>query len=421
MEFENRNTCRICGSDKLTPILSLGEQYLAGYTPKEGDPQPILEKAPLDLIRCNRSIDRKSCGLVQLRQTIPPNLMYERYFYRSGINQTMPMNLKEIVSQALLTVKINDGDFVIDIGCNDGTLLKNYRNLNVCAVGFDPAKNMYQFSKNSGANIIIDYFSAKRFSESYPNDKAKIITSVAMFYDLEDPKIFVHDISKILKNDGVWIMELSYLPSMLEQNAFDTIVHEHLEYYHFAVIEHLLALYDLKVVDVFLNDVNGGSFRVFIKFKDQPITPDAADRIGKIRDYENKLQLDTDKPYEQFLKRCEQEREKTITFIRTEKEKGKRIFAYGASTKGNTLLQYYGLDNKLIEAVADRNPDKWGRTTVGTNLKIISEEESRKIKPDYFLVLPWHFIREFVEREKEFLNEGGKFIVPLPTFKVIEK
>src|SRR5574338_973982 len=271
MTFQSIQTCRICGSNKLTSILSLGEQYLAGYTPKENDPKPVLERAPLELIRCNQELDSKSCGLVQLRHSTPPNLMYERYFYRSGINQTMIDNLKEIVNQAISIVKLCDEDIVVDIGCNDGTLLKNYKGKNLCAVGFDPAINMFEFSKQSGAHIIMDYFNVKSFLEYYPNKKAKIITSIAMFYDLEDPKIFVDDISKILHKEGVWVIELSYLPSMLSQNAFDTIVHEHLEYYHFSVIENLLKRFNLKVVDVFLNDVNGVSFRVFIKHSDRPI------------------------------------------------------------------------------------------------------------------------------------------------------
>ncbi len=249
--------------------MSLGNQYLAGYTPKKNDPQPCLEPAPLELVRCNPTLDKNACGLVQLLHTVPSGLMYERYFYRSGINRTMTQNLQGIVKDAISKVNLDNGDLVVDIGCNDGTLLKNYKGMNLVAVGFDPAKNLLQFSKESGANIITDYFNEKSFTENYPNKQAKIITSIAMFYDLENPNIFVEDISKILAEDGVWVMELSYLPSMLVQNAFDTIVHEHLEYYHLSVIEHLLKKFGLKVVDVYLNNVNGGSFRIFIKHVNQ--------------------------------------------------------------------------------------------------------------------------------------------------------
>ena len=411
--------CRICGSDKLTPVLSLGDQFLPGYTPKENDPEPISEKFPLDLVRCDVTKNQKGCGLVQLLHSIDPDIMYERYFYRSGINKTMTSNLKEIAEMMISKVQLQDNDIVVDIGCNDGTLLKNYQDRKLKSVGFDPAKNMEKFSKTSGAKIIVDYFTSKKFKTFFGNEKAKIVSSIAMFYDLENPNIFVEDISKILDKTGIWVLELSYLGSMLKQNAFDTIVHEHLEYYHFSVIEHLLEKFGLKVVDVFLNDVNGGSFRIFVKHKSQPTEIDGQKRITQLCEYEKNMGLNADKAYLEFLHRCEDERNKLTTFLKEETSKGKVIFGYGASTKGNTLLQYYGLNDKIITKIADRNSDKWGRRTFGTNIEIISEEEARNLKPDYFLVLPWHFIDEFKTREKTFMKNGGKLIIPLPTLKII--
>ena len=417
MTLEPRKTCRICNSDQLTTIMSLGEQYIAAYTPKDTDPEPILDKFPLELVRCTAS----HCGLVQLRHSTPSDILYERYFYRSGINKTMIENLNEVVTQAMSKVQLNENDIVLDIGCNDGTLLKNYQAKKLRLVGIDPAKNMAKFSKETGAHIIVDYFSAKSFVEHYNHEKAKIITSVAVFYDLEDPNQFVSDIAKILDKEGVWIIELKYLPTMIFQNAFDNIVHEHIEYYHFSVLENLLKKYNLKPVDASLNDSNGGSIRVFIKHVDQLIDEESGNCLSELRSAEEKMNLNTDEPYKEFFQRCEKLKERTLSFIKKEVSAGKRIHAYGASTKGNTILQYYGLDNNLIEAIADRNPDKWYRKTIGTNLKIISEEESRLSKPDYFLILPWHFLDEFRKREKEFLNSGGKFIVPLPDFKIIEE
>jgi len=419
LNLKSRTTCRICGSKNLTSILNLGEQYFANYSSKSNDVVPFKEKLPLELIRCDRSLDPKSCGLVQLRHTTPPNLMYERYFYRSGINQTMTNNLNEIVNQAISKIDLQKNDIIIDIGCNDGTLLQNYKDLSVRAIGFDPAKNMLQFSKQSGAKIITDFFNIDSFSNECGSEKAKIITSIAMFYDLEDPNSFVHDISEILDEDGVWILELSYLPLMLSQNAFDTIVHEHLEYFHLSVLEYLLSKHNLKVVDIFLNDINGGSFRVFVQHKSQSIALDSLKRINEIQKNEKNLSLDTDKPFKEFIERIKLEKTKLLNFIIQEKQNGKTIYGYGASTKGNTLLQFYGLNDKLIDAIADRNPDKWGRKTIGTNIDIISEDDARSKKPDYFLILPWHFIKEFKIREKEFLNSGGHFLVPLPKFEII--
>jgi hypothetical protein len=418
---KSRNSCRICNEKNLISILDLGEQYLANYTSKSDDVTPFKEKIPLELIRCDRSSNSNSCGLVQLRHTTPPNLMYDRYFYRSGINQTMPKNLKEIVNQAISKINLNSNDLVVDIGCNDGTLLQNYKELSVKSIGFDPAKNLSVFSKKSGAIIITDFFSAEKFSENFGVKKAKIITSIAMFYDLEDPSKFVSDISKTLDPDGIWILELSYLPLMLNQNAFDTIVHEHLEYYDLFTIEFLLSKYELKVIDVQLNDMNGGSFRIFVQHQTKKIDEESLKRINSIRENEKKLKLDTNIPFNSFIEQINNEKEKLLKFIQNEVDNGKTIHGYGASTKGNTLLQFYNLDKNLIPFIADRNPDKWGRKTIGTDIKIISEEESHSINPDYYLILPWHFINEFKEREINFLKNGGKLLLPLPKFQIIEK
>lgn len=420
MKLKSRDSCRICGSKNLTLILNLGEQYFANYSPKSNDVVPFNEKIPLELIRCDKSINSQACGLVQLKHTTPPNLMYERYFYRSGINQTMINNLNEIAKQAISKVKLNSDDIVIDIGCNDGTLLHNYKHLPVRLIGFDPAKNMIQFSKQTGATIITEFFSADVFIKNFGHKKVKIITSIAMFYDLENPNKFVEDIAKILHPDGIWILELSYLPLMLSQNAFDTIVHEHLEYYHLDVLEFLLSQFDLKVVDVQLNDINGGSFRVFVQHKNKSIDNESLKHITELREKEKNLNLDTNQPFDAFIKRINAEKDKIVTFINNEVYAGKIVHGYGASTKGNTLLQFYNLDKKLIPFIADRNPDKWGRRTIGTDIPIISEEESHSKNPDYFLILPWHFIKEFKEREKVYLKNGGKLIVPLPQFIIVE-
>ena len=420
MKLKPRDSCRICGSKNLTSILNLGDQYFANYSPKSNDVVPFEEKIPLELVRCDKSIDPKSCGLVQLRHTTPPNLMYDRYFYRSGINQTMINNLNEIAQQAISKIKLNPNDIIIDIGCNDGTLLQNYKELPVRSIGFDPAKNMAQFSKQTGATIITEFFSAEEFIKNYGDEKAKIITSIAMFYDLENPNKFVDDISKILHPDGIWVLELSYLPLMLSQNAFDTIVHEHLEYYHLDALEFLLSKFDLKVGDIQLNDINGGSFRVVVQHKEKSFDNNSLEHITELREKEKNLNLHTAQPFDDFIKKINDEKDKLVTFIKNEVLAGKTVHCYGASTKGNTLLQFYNLDKKLIQFIADRNPDKWGRRTIGTDISIISEEESHSMNPDYFLILPWHFIKEFKERETNYLKNGGKLIVPLPQFKIIQ-
>jgi len=270
--------------------------------------------------------------------------------------------------------------------------------------------------------VVNDFFSAEAYRTAQPTEKAKVITSIAMFYDLENPHKFVGDIKACLHEDGIWILELSYLPLMLKMNSFDTICHEHLEYYSLAPMERLFAEHDLEVVDVTLNDCNGGSFRICVGHAGR-VKPsaEAKVRVQKLRVEEFEMALDTDKPYAVFRKNIQKLRKDLRAFLAKAKKQKKVVHGYGASTKGNTTLQYIGATPDLISAIADRNPIKHGTRTIGSNIPIISEEESRKRKPDYYLVLPWHFMAEFKKREVDFLNRGGKFLLPMPTVHTVGK
>jgi SAM-dependent methyltransferase len=415
-----RNTCRICGSRALTPVVSLGEQYIAGsFAGPDGKP-PVQRRIPLDLVRCDPGQDQEACGLVQLRHSVPPRILYRAYFYRSGVNQTMRDHLAGITQMAEDTVKLQAGDLVVDIGCNDGTLLNAYRTQGLRKLGIDPATNIIEHARKSGLQVVNDFFSADALRSVYPDEKAKVITSIAMFYDLENPHKFVNDIKASLHERGVWILELSYLPLMLKMNSFDTICHEHLEYYSLAPMERLFAEHDLEVVDVTLNDINGGSFRIAVGHKGR-VEPsaEARDRVQTLRLHEFELALDTDAPYAEFRKKIEKIRKDLRAFLAKAKKQKKLVHGYGASTKGNTILQYCDITPDLMPAVADRNPVKWGSYTIGTNIPIISEEDSRKKKPHYYVTLPWHFMTEFKKRETDFLKRGGKFVSPMPEVHVV--
>ncbi|MCX6760662.1 MAG: class I SAM-dependent methyltransferase, partial [Candidatus Nealsonbacteria bacterium] len=268
------------------------------------------------------------------------------------------------------------------------------------------------------SSFINDFFNYKSWHKKYDGKKAKIITAIAMFYDLDDPNGFVSSVAKCLDEKGVFVIQMSYLPLMLEQNAFDNICHEHIEYYSLESLNNLLKRHNLEAFDVELNDVNGGSFRIYIQHKGYR---KISDRVRKMEKKEKRLKLSSKKTYKSFINRILALKKKLYNFIKSENKKGKKVYAYGASTKGSVLLQFFNLDNKMIKAVADRNPDKWGKKMIGTSITIISEEQARKEKPDYFLILPWHFLKEFVQREKKYLKSGGKFIVPLPKFKIIGK
>lgn len=416
-----RTSCRVCGFKPLAPLLSLGKLHVSDFVSGQNRGEK-KEKYPLELVLCNKKSG--GCGLVQLKHTVSPHLLYRNYWYRSGINKTMSEELRGIAEKAESLVHFSTKDYIIDIGANDGTLLRGYTK-KPYLVGFEPARNLMKYARRGTTKIINDFFSFAAWEKMFGKAEAKIITAIAMFYDLEDPNFFVADAAKCLHRDGVFIIQMSYLPSMLTQNAFDNICHEHLQYYSLLSLEHLLSRHHLAVFDVELNDVNGGSFRIYIRHKNGgkriQASRGAAKRVRDLREYEESLQLDKQKVYDDFVKRVHKLRSRLTAFIGREVERGKKVYVYGASTKGNTLLQFYNLNHKLIKAAAERNPDKWGTKTVGTNIPIISEEQARREKPDYFLVLPWHFLEEFVGREQEFLGQGGKFIVPLPEFKIIGK
>jgi hypothetical protein len=414
-----RTTCRVCDSPHLAPVLSLGDQHIAGAFAEPGGRQPVDRAIPLELVRCDTTKDQNACGLIQTRHTVPGSILYHSYWYRSGVNKTMTRNLHEIAQQAEELVELRPGDLVIDIGCNDGTLFDGYRAQQLRHLGFDPS-DITRYARAKGYEVVRDFYSYESLRLRYPDRKAKVITSIAMFYDLEDPRAFVADVSSALAEDGVWVMELHYLPTMLETNSFDAIVHEHLEYYSLAVIERLIAEAGLQAVRVELNEVNGGSIRLFIGHTGKlPISAEAEAHLQDLRIREFELALDSSEPYDRFAANVEKVRDDLAALCRRLVKDGKKIHVYGASTKGNTILQYAGIDSNLIPYAADRNPDKWGSETIATHIPIISEEESRSLSPDFYLTLPWHFLDEFLDREADFLDNGGRFIVPLPTVRII--
>lgn len=403
-----RKNCRSCGSTKLIDILSLGNQYLSDF--REDDQKPPAY--PLDLILC------EECMLVQLKETTPANLLYtERYGFKSGINNTIKLDLSSIASNALLTAQIEKGDIVIDIGANDGTLLSNYPS-DYEKIAVEPVTKLAEQAKAHANHVVNDFFSYNAVKAVLGDRKAKIITSISMFYDLEDPNSFVEDIKKCLADDGLWVIQQNYLVGMLTQNAFDNICHEHLEYYSLLSLENLLKRHDMEVYHVELNDVNGGSFRTYIRRSTDKPTNSS---VEALRMSEKLLGLDTKKPYLAFGERITKNGQEVKEFIQQAISEGKKVYLYGASTRGNTLLQWYKLDQDSIPFAIERNPEKFGKKIASVGIPIISEEQARGEKPDYFLILPWFFVDEFVKREQDYLNGGGKFIVPLPQMKIIGK
>jgi hypothetical protein len=416
-----RKSCRACGSRALQPVLSLGDQYLASNFSISPDFPPVERTVPLDLVRCDPAEDQEACGLVQLRHTVPSDLMYSSYGYRSGINQTMTQHLAGIARSLEERVALKAGDLVVDIGANDGTLLLQYQTRGATYVGFEPS-NIRPEHPTPHLAFIKDYFSAASLRKNVAASTAKIVTSIAMFYDLEEPNQFVADVAAVLADDGLWVLELSYLPSMLEKSSFDTICHEHLEYYALGPLERLLQRHGLQVADAELNDSNGGSIRVTACLHGSPhVARSEKTRaaIYALKKREFELRLDTAEPYRAFAQRIETIKSELPALLTKLRKGGAKIYGYGASTKGNVILQYCGIDQSHLAGIADRNPAKWGSSTLGSRIPIVSEDEMRAAKPDYLLVLPWHFMREFRAREEAFLARGGRFIVPVPKVEIL--
>jgi len=418
MHLGHRKTCRVCGSSALTPVINLGEQYLQGSFVKPGKEEPPLRKISLSLVRCDPTKDERACGLLQMEHTVPPEVLYSAYWYRSGTNETMRNHLQGITEEAASLIGKSNAR-VLDIGCNDGTLLKCYPQ-NFIKFGVDPSDVAQEITGDITA--IQDIFPSEELTKVLQGEKFDIITSIAMFYDLEEPVSFCKEIKKALAPGGLWVFEMSYMPSMLKMNSYDTICHEHLEYYSLAVLEYILKQADLKIVDAVLNDINGGSIRCYathldnFAFKKQ----EAVTRIKLLRQAEFDMELDTDKPYKNFQDRINVHKEQLVSLLKMLKKEGKSIHIYGASTKGNTILQWCGIDNRIIDVAAERNPDKYGAYTLGTDIPIVSEADSRAMKPDYYLVLPWHFKEEFLKREEEILQRGVGLIFPLPNVEIIK-
>jgi len=415
--YKEITQCRICGNNGLVSVLHLGEQYLTGVFPKSTAER--ITCGPVEMVKCVGS-DTQACGLLQMRQSYDLGEMYgQNYGYRSGLNSSMVAHLQEIVKKVLGVVPLSAQDIVLDIGSNDSTLLRSYPLMpGLKLVGMDPTGIKFKEYYPPHIQLITDFFSAASFNKNLGLKKAKIVTSIAMFYDLEDPLEFMRQIAGILDERGVWAFEQSYMPTMLSENAYDTICHEHLEFYALRQIKWMADRAGLKIIDIELNKINGGSFFVVVAHHGSSI-PEATAKITAILQQEEKAGLNTLTPFQVFKDGVYHHRDLLCAKIKEIRSSGKKVFGYGASTKGNVILQWCGLTANDIPYIAEVNQDKFGSFTPGTNIPIISEAEARRMKPEYFLVLPWHFKENIIARESEYLNSGGKFLFPLPKLEIV--
>jgi NDP-4-keto-2,6-dideoxyhexose 3-C-methyltransferase len=407
MKYTTRQTCRVCGSKQLTQLFSLGSQYVSDFPRPKSPTQQ--NKVPIDLELCS------NCKLVQAKHTAPQDFLYTRhYWYRSGVTETMRNHLQEIANTIETTVPLYANDIILDIGSNDGTLLRSFNSKKLKLVGVEPALNLVKEGSKGVHHFINDFWSYDTYWKTL-HRQAKVITALGMFYDLEDPNQFIEDISKSLHPEGIFIAQLMCLQNMLELRDVGNFAHEHLEFYSLESLNYLYNKHGLEINRIEENNTNGRSYRIWASHTGQ--YPTSTNKLQTF--YAKETDFGNIAFFKQFFNQLEKNKLDVVEFIEDVTSNGKTVWVYGASTKGNTILQYYGLDNSLIQGAAERSPEKYGRVTVGTNIPISSEKKAREAKPDYFLVLPYTFIDEFVQREKEFLSRGGHFIVPLPELRII--
>ena len=370
------------------------------------------------LVLCDKQKNESNCGLLQLRETVKPDLLYKQYFYRSAVSDTMRKDLRNVVDDVTSRVELNPGNVVLDIGANDCTML-SYFNPELSRIGVEPAENIDWGHVDDSIEIVNNYFSWDAIESTLAGRKVKAFTSCAMFYDLDDPNSFVSSIKRCLDEDGVWCIQLSYLPLMLENTNFYDICNEHLEYYSLQVLETLMNMNGLKIVDASLNNVNGGSARVFIKHLDNPA--EQTEQLKLLLEKELDLDLFNPQVYINFYDKIKDLRDRIKNSMLSEIDKGELVLGLGASTKGNMLLQLFGIDNTMLPYISERNPDKVGLRTLGTDIELISEEKARELKPSCMLVLPWYFKDEIVKREESYINSGGKLMFPMPYPHIVTK
>jgi hypothetical protein len=394
------NKCRLCGGNFSNKIIKFQNQFVSNFVGIDEITSGI--KVPIDLVVC------ETCTLVQQVYSAPQDFLYtQKYWYRSGVTDTMAKQLRDVVESCLSEVPLTADDVFLDIGANDGTMLSFLRN-HFITVGIDPAKNLFGRLEQNCDHAFNDFWSADTFRKIQKDHKIKnpkIITAIGMFYDLEDPLSFVSDIAAILSDDGIFVAQLMTLEPMLRQRDLGNLCHEHLEFYSYSSLKYLFEKSGLEIYKITENDTNGGSYRIFSrKFSTGSIEYGEAVGLNSLKKFKD----DVDTIGVQLNE-----------LMNDLSNTGKTVHALGASTKGNTILQYYELDHRKIKYASERSPEKYGLFTVGTGLEIISEEKSRKMKPDYYLVLPWAFSEEIIAREADHVMRGGKFIIPFPFLQVI--
>lgn len=411
--YTDITSCRICASDRLTECMTFGEQYLASSFVKNNDEAPLSKvRVPLSIVLC------EDCGLLQLKETVNREVLFHDYFYRSGTNPMMRDALQEVVDAVSSQVDLQEGDYILDTGCNDGTMLSYYPSV-YNRIGVEPATNIDWSKLDDSITVINDFFYADKVREVVGDISCKIATSIAMMYSVPDLNLFSSEVKSILSPDGVWCIQLSYLPDLIENMSFYDVCHEHLYYFSLTTFNNLMERNGLSIYDASTNDVNGGSVRVFVTRKEN--AREKSENLLRLMKAEDDMKLMESSTYEDFFLQVEELKKTTNDFIRQENKNGGTVAGLGASTKGNVLLQFFGIDKEALPYISERNPEKVGLRTLGTDIELVSEEKARELEPSSMLVLIWFFKDELIKREQPYLEKGGKLFFPMPYCHVVTK
>jgi NDP-4-keto-2,6-dideoxyhexose 3-C-methyltransferase len=409
--FQKIEKCRVCGNRELVEVLDAGVQTLTGVFPKSRT--EVITAGPLRLVKCMGGAN--VCGLLQLQHSYDLGEMYgQNYGYRSGINPSMVAHLHGKIKKILERIALPDDALILDIGSNDSTTLQAYPRRNYTLVGIDPTGVKFNSYYPPHIQLIADFFSSGKIVERFGTRKAAVITSFSMFYDLEDPLSFMREIVDVLADDGVWVFEQSYMPTMLARNSYDTVCHEHLEYYDLKQIQWMADKVGLKIIDVELNEVNGGSFSVVAAKQSSERTQ--SNEVGKVLEQEKRLGLVNLEPFRAFERRVKKCRQDLLDFFDEARNQNKTVAGLGASTKGNVILQYCGITEARMGEIGEVNTDKYGSFTPGSLIPIVPQDEVLASRPDYLVVLPWHF-RSFFEQDARF--KGVNLVFPLPELEIV--
>ena len=400
-------SCRNCGAEYIMKFLDLGLMPLANNLLRSKDEE--VEKFPLALAFCGE------CYLVQLTYIVPPEKLFREYLYLSSMSKTVVEHAKELAYKLIKLKNLSQNSFVVEIGSNDGYLLQFFVKEKIPSLGIEPAKNVAEISRKKGIDTIEDFFSVELAEKLSERKKADLIIANNVFAHIPDIDGTVRGIEKLLKDDGIFVAEFPYVRDMIEKNEFDTIYHEHVYYFSLSALDMIFSRRGLLLFDVERLPIHGGSLRIFVGRKG---VFEKSQKLLSMLEEEEKAGMKAISFYSDFKDRVEKIKEELFNFLFDLKKKGRKVAGYGASAKATILLNFCEITDDMVSFVADKNPLKRGRFIPGVGIPVRSPDMIKEFKPDFVLLLIWNIKDEVMYDYRWYIEDGGRFIIPIPSLKV---